>query len=107
MKTRHEQRSAGKVDKDDLDVHFWIKENKSHILTLKKSSSRTGSGLVFVWASELYLSKKEYTLEVLNLGPIIKSALLEGNVIPTYYFLFSIALLNNFRFSTRFEPYLL
>ena len=62
---------------------------------------------MFVWASELYLSKKEYTLEGFLIMhykgfPIIKVwAQFEGNVIPTYYFLFSITLLYNFRFSTR------
>ena len=49
-----------------------------------------GSGLVFAWASKLYLSKKECTLEVLLImhleRPIIKSGpRSKENVSPTYY----------------------
>ena len=59
-------------------------------LTILPLNSRSGSGLVFIWASELYLSKKECVLEVLGHAlerPIIKSGPpLEGNAILTFLF---------------------
>ena len=94
-----------------LTCNFGLKKINLTSGLSKRVVARTGSGLVFVWASELYSSKKEYTFEVLDHaleGPIIKSGPVGGWCIPNLLFSLFIALLNkkthNFRFRFALNP---